>query len=420
MSSATASPLPADAAPAHAPHGERRREALLDAAARRFNEQGLRGATLADIAGAVGLATNSLTHYFRRKEELAAACLLRAIAAVDELAAEAAAEAGLEARLRQFLCGFAARLAEVHAGRRPDLVAFNDVRALPESQAEPVFAAYNTMYRRVRALLDADDAPRLSRAERNARGHVVLSVANWLRSWIVRHELECYERAAARVAELLVHGLAAPGSRWAQVAELPAIVLAPPADDAAAEAFLQAATALVNEQGYRGASIERIAARLHRSKGAFYHRHDTKHDLISACFDRSFELQRAALRAAEAAPGNGWQRAGAAASAMARFQLSAQGPLLRASATSALPDAAERERVQRSGERLAARCAELLLAGMADGSIRPLDPAMAAELVLAVVNAGAELPLWVPEAAGEDVARLMLQPLFEGLRAPPA
>ncbi|WP_043820030.1 TetR/AcrR family transcriptional regulator, partial [Rubrivivax gelatinosus] len=81
MPGTTASPPP-DAASAHAPHGTRRREALLDAAARRFNEQGLRGATLADIAGAVGLATNSLTHYFRRKEELAAACLLRAVAAV--------------------------------------------------------------------------------------------------------------------------------------------------------------------------------------------------------------------------------------------------------------------------------------------------------------------------------------------------
>lgn len=407
------------AAPAHAPHGARRREALLDAAARRFNEQGLRGATLADIAASVGLATNSLTHYFRRKEDLAAACLLRAIAAVDTLAAEAAAETGLEARLRHFLRGFARRLAEVHAGARPDLVAFNDVRALPESQSQPVFEAYNGMYRRVRALLDAGDAPVLARAERNARAHVLLSVANWMRSWISRHEIECYERAAGQVAELLLRGLAAPGSCWRQVAALPEAVLAAPAEDAAAEAFLQAATALVNEQGYRGASLERIAARLHRSKGAVYHRHDTKDGLISACFERSFALQRAALRAAEAAPGSGWLRAGAAARALVRFQLSPQGPLLRASATSALPDAAQRERVQRSGERLAARYASLLVEGLVDGSVRPLDAALAAELVLAVVNAGAELPLWVPTADARSADRLTLQPLFDGLLAPP-
>ena len=52
---------------ADAPLLQDRREALLDAAARLFNDHGVRGATLADIAAAVGLVTNSVTQYIRQK-----------------------------------------------------------------------------------------------------------------------------------------------------------------------------------------------------------------------------------------------------------------------------------------------------------------------------------------------------------------
>jgi hypothetical protein len=36
-------------------------------------------------------------------------------------------------------------------------------------------------------------------------------------------------------------------------------------------AYLRAATRLVNEYGYRGASVDRIAAELRLTKGSFYH-----------------------------------------------------------------------------------------------------------------------------------------------------
>lgn len=69
------------------------REALLAAAAQQFNEQGVRGATLGDIAASVGRVATSLTCCYRKKEDLATACFLRAIAAFDALAADAASDA---------------------------------------------------------------------------------------------------------------------------------------------------------------------------------------------------------------------------------------------------------------------------------------------------------------------------------------
>ena len=54
-------------------------------------------------------------------------------------------------------------------------------------------------------------------------------------------------------------------------------------------AFLLAATRLINELGYRGASVQRIASELNVTKGSFYHHLDAKDDLVAACYRRSFD-----------------------------------------------------------------------------------------------------------------------------------
>src|SRR5579859_3286441 len=82
---------------------EQKREAILAAAAALFNEKGVRGATLQDVAQRVGLMTNSITYYYRRKEELASACLLRTIGVLDGLLAAVDMDRPPEARIRQFL-----------------------------------------------------------------------------------------------------------------------------------------------------------------------------------------------------------------------------------------------------------------------------------------------------------------------------
>ena len=68
-----------------------KRDTLLAAAAQQFNVRGVKGATLGEIAASVGLVTTSLTYYYRKKEDLATACFLRAIVAHEALAVQAAA-----------------------------------------------------------------------------------------------------------------------------------------------------------------------------------------------------------------------------------------------------------------------------------------------------------------------------------------
>jgi len=397
------------------PRYQEKREAILSAAALLFNEHGLRGATLTDIAGNVGLVTNSVTYYYRKKEDLAKACLLRSIAAFDALALAAAEPAAVPERLRAFLRGLAHLLADIEEGRHPPLIVFNDIRALPE-RAE-VFAAYTNMFRRVRTLLTGEETAALTRDDLNARAHIVLSVANWMGPWIGRYEAGEYERVADRVSDILIGGIGSAGSSWsppdAEAAWRPA-----GSAESTSEAFLRAATVLVNEQGYRGASIDKISARLNVTKGSFYHHNDNKLDLISECFERTFAVMRQALILAETCSGSGWSRACAAACALVRFQLSAEGPLLRATATSALPDKAQRDRVRTTLRRLTERMNSVIVDGMVDGSVRPLDPAIAAQTSIATINAAAELHRWAPNVTPASAAGFYVRPAFEGVLCP--
>ena len=99
------------------PRYQVKREAILSAAALLFNEQGVKGATLSGIAGSVGLVTNSVTYYYRKKEDLATACFLRSIAAFDTLADTAAKEISVPARLRAFFRLHAQLLADIDEGQ---------------------------------------------------------------------------------------------------------------------------------------------------------------------------------------------------------------------------------------------------------------------------------------------------------------
>lgn len=421
-------PVPGAPPPAPSPRHLEKREALLAGAARLFNEQGVRGATLAGIAASAGLVTNSVTHYYRKKEDLATACFLRTLSAYGGLIAQAAAGQDVAARVRALLHGHARLIADIELGVQPPVLSFNDVRALPSPHWETVSEAYNEMFRQLRALLQGPETAGWHRDELNARSHLLLSLAHWMRRWLPRHDPEEGPRVAARLADLLLCGMSGAAATWvARGLEAPWELGGAPAPGPAAsepsdtlEAFLRAATFLVNEQGYRGASVDKISARLNVTKGSFYHHHDTKQDLIAACFARSLAVQRQAFERAAVAPGSGWDRACAAARALAAFQLGERGPLLRSSALSALPDANHREQVQRTMERLSERVASLLVDGLIDGSLRPLDPAMAAQQVLGMVNAAAELRRWVPGVGPETVAELYVRPLFCGLLVTPA
>jgi AcrR family transcriptional regulator len=400
-------------APSQTPRYERKREEILDAAAALFNARGLSGTTIADVAQQVGLTTTSVTYYYRKKEDLAAACVVRATDAMEQLLTQAASESSPPERLTRFISLYFALLADIAEKRLPPFINFWDLRAMQGPRGESAVTAFVALFRRFRLLFTAADGPVFSRAEQNARAHLVFSAVLWGKEWVGRFEPEDYPRAADRFADVLIGGLAGRTARWAP----PTLALTQPRTgrpEISPEAFLRAATELVNEQGYRGASVDRISARLRVTKGSFYHHNETKDDLVAQCFRRTFEVIRLAHRKALPAGQDGWTRLCALSAALVRHQLSEHGPLLRYSALSATPEAM-RPGLLADFERLAQRTAGLIADGIADGSIRAVDPAIAAEVVTGMVNAAAELSKWSPTVTEETAADLFVRPAVMGL-----
>jgi AcrR family transcriptional regulator len=389
----------------------RKREAIIAAATDILNHRGVRGMTLAEVADRVGLITTSVTYYFRRKDELAAACFHAGITRLLALVAEAKGEVSASARVRRLLELYLALRGRIDAGEEPPIPVFSDIRALSQPLNRLTSIHYGELFRQTRRLFAAPGAGVLSRGEATARTQILLEQIHRLESWLPRYDVDDYARVGERMHEIFAAGLAPEGAVWAPTA-LPALLAAQIA--APGDAFLQAATKLINQRGYHGASVELISASLNVTKGSFYHHHSAKDDVVTACFERSFEAVRRAQLAALAMPGDQWARLSAAAASLVEFQFSPAGPLLRTSALSALPEAIRGEMLDQSA-RLSDRFAGMIADGVAQGSLRPVDPFIAAQMLNATLNAAADLPMLLRGLDPQTVVEFYARPFFTGL-----
>lgn len=391
---------------------EARRAEIVTSAVAVLNRKGVRGMTLGEVAERLQLAPNGLIYYFKSKDELARACFLNGLERLTAMLMEAQAAPSVAERVTRFLEAHFAFRRDVVEGRAEPLPVFSDVRAL---NAPCVNAAYVEMFRKVRALLEGPETEALSRLDLNARTYLLLSEVLWSTTWLVRREPEDYQRVAQRVAAVMLGGLGAPGEAWAPATLEPSqIELA----DETAELFLRAGTALINEEGYAGASVERISARLNLTKGAFYHRNLSKDDLIQACFQRSLEVKRDAMRKAEAMEAPAGQALAAFAASLVERQVAEEIELVHPTSLSSAPDSLG-PRLQHRYDRMSDRVASMICDGVADGSLRPVDVNIAAQMLLSLVAAAGRLKFWAPAVTPADAARLYVRPFFQGLLSPP-
>lgn len=391
-----------------------KRDAILHAAAQLFNQHGIKGTMLSDVANRVGLSTNSITYYYKKKEDLVVACLLSSIEAINNTIAIAVKLPAVEERVRGFIKLFINRLASIQANQCPEMMSFRDVQILVSPHAEIIFAAYTDMFRRVRRLLSTDVVSVDNRISLNARTHLLLSLTTWAMTWITRYDPEDYDQVAKHMGDILIGGIASSSSHWGTSILDNNLTFAPSGADATRDGFLRAATALINELGYRGASVDRISARLNVTKGSFYHHNPSKEDLIAECLDRTFSVIRRMQMIVATGTGSGWDKLCAVSRALVRYQFSGDGPLLRISAWSELPDDLYHEKLK-TLKQLTERFVSFMVDGMKDGSICPLHQSIAALQVTGMINASTSLDRWVPDVNENNAIDLFTRPLFMGI-----
>jgi AcrR family transcriptional regulator len=391
---------------------ERRRADIVAAAIPVLNDLGFKGMRLTAVAELIGLRATGVTYYFSRKEELAVACFESGMAVFHELLSQAERELTAAGRVARLIRLFVERDAAVRQGAATPLASFSSMRALEGEHRARVIQGYRDMFRRVRALLDTPALAAPDKPARTMRTLALLEQLYWANAWLADYDVEDFPRIAARMTDIVLHGLAPAGAEF----QPGRVALRPPGSDAAKESFLLAATREINADGYSGASVERISASLNVTKGAFYHHNDAKDDLVAACFRRSFGIVREAQRQVRGQGGDEWQRLTTAVSELVRFQACAEGPLLRTSVLSSMPREYQVEILNLS-YRTARQFAAMISDGIAEGSIRAVDPIIAAHLLNAAINAAADLR-WLKAMPESRDPLVYARPLFCGILTP--
>lgn len=391
----------------------RKRERILDAASEQINQRGIQGLTFAGVAAAVGLNTSSVTYYFKRKDLLAFATYERTLGRWQAMIAQAGRAETPQARMRALVHAYLSLTIRTRAGEEAALTLLSDIRTMEDASRVRLIRQYQRLLWSVAAYWGA--MPDIqSRARHLARAQLLLDNLHWSRTWLPLYSDADLSRVEDRLCEYFTHGFALDGAAWPP---------SPRATDAGVglagagigpEDYLRAATCLINERGYRGASVERIAAYLELSKGSFYHHLSGKDDLVMECFDRSYSRVSGAQYRALETDGDHWQRLSATIETLLSVQFDGHFPLLRTTALQALPETLRRDIIRRSN-RMAQRFAGMMIDGTSEGSIRPVDPMIVSQCLMAGLNAAHDFQFWSSgKLAPQTAARIYAAPLIFG------
>lgn len=394
-----------------------KREAIVHAASVLINEVGVQATTLSEVARAIGLNATSITYYFARKEQLVVAVYEETLDLMERMAGVALTQPDPPARLRKYLADHVALRTRIRHGERGLVTALSEIRTLdPQAQA-PLLARYREVVDLVRRFFGEAQSDR-QRATYSARAHILLEAMMWWPVWSLRYSALDFPRAEERMFDILAYGLPAMPGTWQP---RPLVERAWRTDEVSKpsqnEEFLRAATVTINQRGYRGASVNRIAKSLNVTKGSFYHHHDAKDDLVLACFQRSYDRLSAVQMAGQAVEGDYWTRFASILHELVDLQFFDPTPLLRTTALQALGSEHKVDVVTRSN-RLARRFAGVLIDGIADGSVRAIDPLVASQIVMSTLNSAYEARHWAERFGDPEAAiRAYVSTLSRGLLA---
>jgi AcrR family transcriptional regulator len=183
--------------------------------------------------------------------------------------------------------------------------------------------------------------------------------------------------------------------------------------------ILQAAIALFSKNGYDATSVAEICQAAGVSKGAFYHHFASKQTVFQALLEgwlSGLNLQMDALLNNSPDVPAGFMRLASMASPIFR-DAQGQFPMFLEFWTQSSRDPALWETAVAPYRHFVQLFSTALAKGIQQGSIRPVDPKLTAQAILALAMGVVLQEVMDPqETAGGSVAELGLRLLFEGLQ----
>ena len=360
--------------------------------------------TLTGVARELGIDPSSVTYYFRKKDDLAFACLQRSLEWMLDQAVAAAAAGGPRDVVKAFVEAHLALYRSDRPADEPRLAILSDMHAMRGEGKQALSSLYSKTEQALRPALQIED-----RARALVATLALLATVHWIPSWIGTYADGDLTRVGERLLDLLLNGVGVEFTANIEVAA----PTAPGGDDAQGR-FLLAATTLINRDGYHGASVEKIAGELGVSIGSFYHHLENKDELVLACFDRSFALIAQARDIGENRSGSHGVQLARTFASLLRLQTQGASPLLRSSAYQALPPELRRRMLRRTGQ-TTLHFAGKIADGVIEGSARPVDALLAGHFFMSLVNAAADLRDWTEPSTLPVVAPALLDVLASGL-----
>jgi len=391
---------------------ERQKQRIVDAATVLLNQKGMRGMTLADVTSALGLTTTSVTYYFRRKEQLIAAVYEDALDRLAAMVRRATGEPTPRKRVARYIELYFEDFAQaLHGGGRP-MANLSEMRSLGEDARSRLILQYRAILRGVRGFFGPADSEERKRLV-TARAHILNEALFWQETWLGQFAIGDLPNVRKRFFDILDGGITVPGTAW----DAGTVAPDPLTEPGEQESFLRVATRLINDTGYRGASVKQIMGELNRTKGSFYHHLDAKDDLIASCW-RVSHRRLADLRAkAYREHRSPWKRVSTTVTSALTLQLINEFPLLRVTAYQAMPPAV-RDLALLQAQRTAFGVMGALVEAMGEGTVRPIDPLIAAHLILSSINAAHELRGWRQGQSIEEAIATYEAVLGDGLFDP--
>lgn len=184
---------------------ERKRDAILVAAVRMFNERGYHATSLDDVAAQLGVSKPVVYHYLGNKEQVLLRCMARGLEELQEAFGVARAEpgSGLD-RLRRYLVGYA-EVNMTDFGRC--VIRTGDEVLSPESRA-----AFRADKRKIDGQLrllvtEAMEDGSASVADVRFATFAMAGALNWPARWHREDGAQSVRQVAEELAAFLVEGL---------------------------------------------------------------------------------------------------------------------------------------------------------------------------------------------------------------------